>query len=271
MRRGGRSDGGWAHSSERCRHARERARPSGPRSDANARPAGAGPYGGCRTRSELWYALPVTQVGERQLFHFTHIRNLQGIFADKCLVSDTTMQLRGGVPVECGDRDIKAARRTRRVLVHPYGVPSDYVPFYFAPRSPMLYKINKGSVPTYQEGQTPLVYFVTTVDAAVATGQCCVFSDGNCAAEITRHFDQLDLLAEVVDWKVISARIWANTADDGDRMRRRMAEFLVHERLPLSAVCEVAAYDHAHAEQVSSVLRSASVDLPVSVRRTWYY
>jgi hypothetical protein len=213
----------------------------------------------------------VTRAAERLLFHFTHIRNLPDILAEKCLVSDTAMQGRGGVPVECGDIGVKGERRTRRVKAAPHGVPADYVPFYFAPRSPMMYKIGKGGVPTYQDGLRPLVYLVATIGDVAATGQPYVFSDGNCANEITDHFNRLDQLSEVVDWGIIGAHYWANTVDDGDRMRRRMAEFLVHERLPVEALSEVATYDREHADHVRGLLEAASVDLPVTVRREWYY
>jgi hypothetical protein len=213
----------------------------------------------------------VTSAGDHQLLHFTHIRNLPGILEDKCLVSDSEMQSRGGVPVECGDTEIKSQRRVRPIKVSPHGVPADYVPFYYAPRSPMLYKISKGGVRTYPDGQPPLVYLVTTVSEAVATGQPFVFSDGNCASAITNHFNRLDLLEQVVDWSIIEAQIWANTASDGDRVRRRMAEFLVHQHLPTSAITELATYDREHARSVARLLDAASVDLPVTVRREWYY
>ncbi|MCT4355868.1 DUF4433 domain-containing protein [Streptomyces sp. Je 1-79] len=186
-------------------------------------------------------------------------------------MADTAMQARGGVPVECGDRDVKSERRSRPVKAAPYGVPADYVPFYFAPRSPMLYKISRGGVPSYQEGQPPLVYLVTTIDDAVSTGRPYVFSDGNCANAITSHFNNLDLLPKVVDWDIISAHYWANTADDGDRMRRRMAEFLVHDQLEVTALTQVAVFDRGHADHVRALLRAAGMDLPVTVRREWYY
>jgi hypothetical protein len=181
------------------------------------------------------------------------------------------MQSRGGVPMECGDTEIKAQRRVRPIKVTPYGVPADYVPFYFAPRSPMLYRISKGGVRTYPDGQRPLVYLVTNVSAASATGRAFVFSDGNCASAITDHFSRLDLLEHVVDWSIIEAQIWANTTSDGDRMRRRMAEFLVHQQLPVSSLTELGTYDREHARLVERLLRDASVDLPVTVRPEWYY
>jgi hypothetical protein len=217
------------------------------------------------------YSVLVMNVGERQLFHFTHVRNLRGILAEKQLVSDTVMQSRGGVLSECGDRAVKAERRLRQITVPPYGCPADYVPFYFAPRSPMLYVISRGGVTTYQDGQAPLVYLVTSVDGVMETHRPYVFSDGNCASAITRHFTDLSMMPSVVDWEIMAARYWNNTADDGDRMRRRMAELLVHEYLPVTSVHEVATYDHDHAQQVRHLLREAGAELPVTVRPEWYY
>jgi hypothetical protein len=55
---------------------------------------------------------------------------------------------------------------------------ADYVPFYFAPRSPMLYKLHKGGVPNYTNGQDPLVYLVSSAEAVAASGASFVFSGG---------------------------------------------------------------------------------------------
>ncbi|MET9256659.1 DUF4433 domain-containing protein [Streptomyces sp. NPDC003717] len=217
------------------------------------------------------YSALVTNVWEQPLFHFTHVHNLRDILAEKRLVSDSVMQSRGGVLRECGDRAVKAERRSRQIAVPPGGCPADYVPFYFAPRSPMLYVISRGSVTTYRDGQPPLVYLVTSVDGVLESHRPWVFSDGNCASAITRHFTDLNAMPSVVDWEIMAARYWNNTADDGDRMRRRMAELLVHEHLPMTAVHEAATYDQDHAQQVRRLLREAGAELPVSVRPEWYY
>ncbi|MFD8240065.1 DUF4433 domain-containing protein [Streptomyces albidoflavus] len=217
------------------------------------------------------YSSLVTNVGERRLFHFTHVDHLPAILAEKQLVSDRAMRRRGGVPVECGDQRVKAERRERVVKVPPYGHPDDYVPFYFAPRSPMMYVISRGGVTTYRGGQAPLVYLVTTVNAVIATGNPYIFSDGNCASAITAHFTDLAQMPHKVDWEIMTAPYWANTADDGDRMRRRMAELLVHEALPVSALTEIGTYDHDHAQQVQAALAEAGADVRVRVRREWYY
>jgi ssDNA thymidine ADP-ribosyltransferase, DarT len=52
-----------------------------------------------------------------------------------------------------------------------------------------------------------------------------VFSDGNCAAAITQVYADLNRRDSVIDWRLMRATMWNNTADDPDRKRRRQAEF----------------------------------------------
>jgi hypothetical protein len=66
--------------------------------------------------------------------------------------------------VEAADLDIKAARKNARVPLSPFGCVADYVPFYFTPRSPMPYKLAKKGVPTYTDGQDPLIYLAVRHD-----------------------------------------------------------------------------------------------------------
>jgi hypothetical protein len=129
--------------------------------------------------------------------------------------------------VEAADLGIKASRRKIRITLAPYGCVADYVPFYFAPRSPMLFKLARGYVSTYTDGRDPLIYLVSTVEVVVQAGLRYLFSDGNCAAAVTQISGDLALLDTMVDWDVMRSQMWNPTAEDPDRMRRRMAEFLV--------------------------------------------
>jgi hypothetical protein len=106
------------------------------------------------------------------------------------------------------------------------------------------------------------------VDAA---GLRWLFSDGNCAAAVTQVFDDLDALDTVVDWEIMAATIWKNTADDPDRMRRRMAESLVHECLPLRCLAGVAVRTQQTKERVEITLAEHGVTLPVGIRPGWYF
>jgi hypothetical protein len=215
-------------------------------------------------------ATPAFACGET-LLHFTHERNLPSMIQSGTLLSDTVAQATGCISVEVGHRDIKSRRREMQVDAGPGGCPADYFPFYFAPRSPMLYVISKGQVPEYKEGQNPLVYLVTDVSTVVASGRPWVFSDGNCANWITDYSADLAELAEFVDWDVMRAYIWKDTPEDGDRKRRRMAEFLAHEFLPWSCVREIAVRNEEASRRVKSVLANLDDQTPVRVRPDWYY
>jgi len=203
--------------------------------------------------------------------HFTHVRNLSGILASGCLQADSLVSRENALQVEAADLEIKARRKAIRIRLAPYGCVADYVPFYFAPRSPMLYKLAKGSVPTYTDGQDPLIYLVSTVEAVARAGLQCLFSDGNCAAAVTQVSGDLTLLDSMVDWEVMRARMWSNTAEDPDRMRRRMAEFLVHERVSVDCLAGIAVRTEGMRERMDAILAAQGVSLPVQVRPNWYF
>ena len=65
----------------------------------------------------------------------------------------------------------------------------------------MLYKLAKGSVPTYSDGQDPLVYLVSTTETIAQAGLRYLFSDGNCASAVTQFADDLRVLDSMVDWE----------------------------------------------------------------------
>lgn len=206
---------------------------------------------------------------DRDLLHFTHVNNLRTIIAHGSLLADSVVGDR--LRCEVGDRGIKASRRELDVTRGPGGHPCDYVPFYFAPRSPMLYKIAVGGVPHYQDGQEPLVYLRSTIGTVISSGRPWVFSNGNCGAYLTEYFDDLDELGIRVDWPLQFSRMWNSTADDPTRATRRAAEFLVHRSMPWSSLLELTVRTEAMASLVGRMLTQMGQPRPVAVRPEWYY
>lgn len=74
---------------------------------------------------------------------------------------------------------IKDRRARKAVTVAAGGTLADYVPFYFAPRSPMLFTITKGNVEGYTGGQGQVVHLASTVEAACGLGSPWCFTDGH--------------------------------------------------------------------------------------------
>jgi hypothetical protein len=206
------------------------------------------------------------------IYHFTHISNIASILAMGRLLPDTAVDDR--LVVDVGAAEIKANRRNRAVPCAPYGVVADYVPFYFAPRSPMMFRIacehRDGRTDRYPDGDDPLVYLVSSV--GLAADLAWVASDGNCAADLTRFTNTLSDLPELVDWPLMGEYMWKNTSDDPDRKRRRMAELLVHREFPLSSLIGYAVRTATREEELRKILTSAGIIDPyISVRPDWYY
>ncbi|GAA2133999.1 hypothetical protein GCM10009760_10780 [Kitasatospora kazusensis] len=201
------------------------------------------------------------------LFHFTHVDNLAGVLTAG-LIADSDKP--AGV-VECADLSIKERRRHLKVPLDPGGVVADYAPFYFAPRSPMLFRIHKGGVASYPRGQTELAYLVTRLSQVQAHGLPWVATDRNAAVATAQYTDQASDLATHIDWEVMAAHMWANTPTDGSRRERRMAELLVHGCLPWTAVVGIGTHSSTVEAAVQVLLQGQPHQPRVDVRPTWYF
>ena len=109
------------------------------------------------------------------IYHITSVDNLPGIIKEGGLFCDRDAKNIQFVSI--GHKRIKERRLRKRVPLGPGGVLADYVPFYFAPRSPMLFTINKGNVEGYTGGQEPIVHLVSSTEAVDAEELEWVFTE----------------------------------------------------------------------------------------------
>jgi hypothetical protein len=197
------------------------------------------------------------------VLHFTHLDNLPSIAAAGGLACDWQAR-QGPMRTEVGDTSIKEARRRRLVTVEPGGTVGDYVPFYFAPRSPMMFRIacdcRDAIQGRYQGGDRPLIHLAARVGTVVDSGLLWVATDGNARATITHFSTDLTEIGQMIDWELMRQRMWNSTPDDPDRERRRAAELLVLGQAPLSLFHEVAAYSDHYADQGPGVVVMCPVD-----------
>lgn len=95
------------------------------------------------------------------LSHMTRVERLASV-VQQGLLSDNTCKLRGIGGVEIGYQHIKARRARRPVPCGAGGTLADYVPFYFAPRSPMLFAITRGQVTEEAARTEGIIYLVSS-------------------------------------------------------------------------------------------------------------
>lgn len=205
-----------------------------------------------------------------QILHLTHYQNLSSILASDGLIANSDLIANGTKYTKIAYTNIQDKRSQTRVPVAPFGTLHDYVPFYFAPRSPMLYTLNLGNVPGYSEGQKPLIYLVSTVERVVECGLQYVFTDGHGIISYTRFYNQFGDLAKV-DWAVMKSKMWNDTIDDPDRKRRRQAEFLVHQFFPWKCVIGIGTLNCEIEKKVKSLLESYPYQPLVKIKPVWYF
>lgn len=209
---------------------------------------------------------------DRAIYHITHVRSLPDMLGSNALLCESEVLRRRVAYTDIGMPNIKARRRRTPVDCGPGGTPCDYVPFYFAPRSPMLYSIDRGNVPTYQDGQDSVVHLVAMLSAVRATGRPAVFSEGNAGAAFVKfHDDNPSLLERLIDWEIMKLQYWRSTPDDPYRADRRQAEFLVHGHLPFDVIHTVGVCAEYRANEVREIVNRLEYPPKVIVRKDWYY
>lgn len=199
----------------------------------------------------------------------TDFNNLESILQNGSLLASNVVKAKGVEYENIAHNNIQDRRSTKEVPLPPRGNLHDYVPFYFAPKSPMLYAIHKGQVEGYDKGQEQIIYLITRTDIIHHSGLDYVFTDGHAVMGFTDFFKNLEDL-DKIDWEVMVSRFWFDTEEDPDRKRRRQAEFLVHKDVPIDLLLGFAVKNEKMSRKVEELIRKFNIDKPVAIR-PWYY
>lgn len=178
--------------------------------------------------------------------------------------------------LECeivGMPEIKARRlRELEVKCHAGTMVGEYVPFYFCPRSIMLYILYRGNHPSidYSEGQGPIIHLQadlkSTVEWATENGIQWAFSDINAGTYAAQFHKDLSQLDEVVDWSAVEATDWRDAAVK----EYKQAEFLVYESFPLELVEKIGVCNNGVKDQVLKIVGDMA-SCVISIENGWYY
>jgi len=207
-----------------------------------------------------------------KVYHIVHVDRLPSIIADGCLWSDAVVAAGAHPGTTIGMGSIKARRLRLPVDCHPGDHVGEYVPFYFCPRSIMLFVIHRANHPelAYRDGQGPIVHLEADLNEVVAwanaNGRRWAFSLSNAGAYYTQFRSRLDQLDEV-NWPAVVTRDFR----DSDVKEGKQAEFLVHHSFPWDLVRQIGVLDRAIAQQVSNAMHTATHRPVVEIRADWYF
>ena len=217
-----------------------------------------------------------------RLFHITAISNLETICQSGALVCKNRGAVEGTSYQNIAHGGAQGARAGKSVPNPPGGTIHDFVPFYFAPRSPMLSAIHNGRVEGCDLKQADILHFETTVPMVVETGQDIVFYDRNATLQFSVPYTDVDLLATKIAWDLLTetprldgfCKYFFNRPSEPryvDRMEKRLAEFLVKQSVALKCMTRIGVVNATKAEKVRAILNATGVELDVEVISDWYF
>lgn len=161
-------------------------------------------------------------------FRITHINNISHIA--KCGIVKANSPLHDKNFVNIGDSQVIKLRKSKVVKGYHIG---DYIPFYFGPRSPMLYVIQHGYNGVQRVEPEEIVYCVIKLDDLITDGIECIFTDGHALNILTSFYtkDKLVNIDSIVNYDDVYSSQW-NPEKDRDLKRRKEAELLIKDDLP---------------------------------------
>ncbi len=205
-----------------------------------------------------------------KIYHICHVDRLPSILDCNGLFSDAKvleLDLPGTV---VGMSNIKQRRLNElRLDSHPTLFVGQCVPFYFCPRSVMLYLIHRRNAElTYQGGQDQIVHLESdlyeTVAWANANNRRWAFTLSNAGSYYFEDRADLANLHEI-DWDAVQARIWNQCKE------AKQSEFLFEESFPWGLVRRIGVSNNIVYGQVLNALQQQEHKPTVEVKTDWYY
>ena len=205
-----------------------------------------------------------------KIYHICHVDRLASIVASGGLLSDAAIlsaQLAGTV---IGMNHIKQRRLQELALAsHPQLFVGQCVPFYFCPRSVMLFLIHRQNAElSYQGGQGQIIHLqadlLDTVAWAQAQGRRWAFTLSNAGA---RYFEDRADLAQLdeIDWEAVNARDWRQCKEG------KQAEFLLEHDFPWQLVEQIGVHSRPIYGQVAHALPAQGHRPRLEIEPGWYY
>lgn len=174
-----------------------------------------------------------------KIYHIVHVDRLSSIIDSGGLLCDAEMARQENIGTTIGMAGIKERRLTKlKLQSHPDLSVGQCVPFYFCPRSVMLFMYYRSNHPdlTYHGGQEPIIHFEADLHEVVQWAdenrKRWAFTLSNAGSYFFEDRCNLDQLNEL-NWQVIQANNWQGNQEE------KPAEFLIEESFPWELVSRI--------------------------------
>lgn len=211
--------------------------------------------------------LPFLTPERALIFRITHIANLPWILDHGLHCANSTVRDPNFVAI--GKPEIIVKRAGTAIAVTPGGTLSDYVPFYFTPRTPMLYNITSGFGGMKQTLRSDIIILVASLRRLSEERVPFLIADRHALVQTAEYASGLELL-DRLDWKSWRASDFSHRPDDPARFDRYQAEALIHRHLPTTLLDHLVCYRAEQQGPLASAVKDRNLSIPVSPQPGWY-
>ncbi|MDI9407930.1 MAG: DUF4433 domain-containing protein [Candidatus Pacebacteria bacterium] len=197
-----------------------------------------------------------------KLYHIVHIDRLASIIDRGGLFSDRIVRRDDLTGTNIGNSNIKNARLDRKIEDKHSLTVGDCVPFYFAPRSVMLYVIKATG------GQEQVIHlefeYQTILEYLEISNKRKFYTCTNARANYTEFHQDFGTLSRL-NWNAINAKNWTGCKEE------KQAEFLVETMVPWQLVKVIGVQNSQVFDQVKKQLEVIPYKPEVKLKPDWYY
>lgn len=198
------------------------------------------------------------------LYRMTHIENIPHIL--QYGIVHQSSPNRNPNFISIGDKSLIDFRSTKTIYTqNNYIVLGDYIPFYFGIRMPMLYVIQHGGnfVEKARKAEE-IVYIAVSLKQIIEQGLSFYFSDGHATDSLTTFYDitSVSKLPSIIDWNAVKSTYWSGDGIETDLKRRKQAEFLVKEDIPIKCIIGFGCFnDSAKSKLISMGIEESTIKI----------
>lgn len=219
----------------------------------------------------------MTVPAQPKIYHIVHVDRLPSIIASAALWCDAEIARNPTPGTTIGMSNIKKRRLSELTLsCYPGLYVGECVPFYFCPRSVMLYKFFMGNDAelTYTGGQAPIIHLEADLQASVAwaitNNKRWAFTLSNAGSYYFEARCDIAQLGEV-NWDAVQANRWGGRGIPASVQEGKQAEFLLEHSFPWHLVERIGVYSMTYYNQATHALTTSDHTPLLEIIRDWYY
>ncbi len=166
--------------------------------------------------------------------------------------------------VNIGHNQLIRDRHDYQIPLDGAGTLGEYIPFYYAGHSPMLYLIMKGYQGVTRRNQNDIVFIGIRIENVFNSTLQYIITDRNAKIALAQFYNSPDGLNNL-KWEIIQSQIWRNDESFLSRQDYKQAEFLIRDYIPVNYIDFIVVKTQDRKVYFDEILEQLGLNIPVYI------